>query len=128
MEKRLEVSKEHETTPKKEIATDHREEIPPSTYDDYYSQFELPPSEHPAHGGGGYYYEFQNGPDNTHTGIGYEFSSMSQQLQEDTTRSLDHEETQYYDECSNDDEQYEDANDAESGHGDDVGQEEDDPG
>ena len=42
--------------------------------------------------------------------------------------SLDYEETQYYDECSNDNEQYEDANDAESGHGDDVGQEEDDPG
>ena len=86
------------------------------------SKFELPPAEHPAYGGGGRYYEYTNGPGNSHVGIGYEFSSAAQpfRVEEDTTRS------EYN--SSNNDEQCDDADDVESGHGGDVGQEEDDPG
>ena len=97
------------------------------------SRFELPPAEHPSlsHGSGAYY-EYHNGPDGQQTGIGYQFSGsdyMSEMYTYEDGTLHSHADDEHHD-CDHDhaSEQYDHDQASESDHGDDVGEEEDDPG
>ena len=120
---------------------DNKPDASPNQADhDRPSRFELPPAEHPSlSSGSGGYYEYHNGPDGNQTGIGYQFFGSDQrdenqrdymsemyEYEDGTPHSHDDEHHDYDQDHEHHDYDHDQA--SESDHGDDVGEEEDDPG